>query len=199
LDFFWKKWPGSYGFSQEAEHEFWLIIFNAGNEANDVIKEVASMGVRILEQEEDRGLYYKVRVSQPVKLLKQLQEQPSLCRIEKVYPVANMDEVADQVVVGNYNALGQVVAPPPGVNPYLDWLEEVGVDGTGITIGIVEYEGRIDEDHVAFTGRISAVGATNGKGYHATMVGGQAAGDYRTDVDDNGFIYGIGVAIGKES
>jgi hypothetical protein len=56
----------------------------------------------------------------------------------------------------------------------------MGINGSGVTIGIVEAGGRIDENHLAFAGRIAAAGITNAINNHATMVGGQAAANYRS-------------------
>lgn len=96
------------------------------------------------------------------------------------------DEVAGLIIAGEYDKEGK----PHG--SYLKWLENHGINGRGVTIGIVD--NGVDELHEAFAGRITT--CDNGRDWHGTFVAGHAAGNYLTERDFNGFIYGVGMAPG---
>ncbi|KJS59981.1 S8 family serine peptidase [Streptomyces rubellomurinus] len=95
------------------------------------------------------------------------------------------DEVADLVLVAGLDAANH----PEG--SYTTWLDDHAVNGTGVTIGIVD--GGVDVSHPAFTGRITDLAAGQ-KAWHATFVAGHAAGSYLDSKDKDGFVYGLGVA-----
>ena len=176
----------------EGDEEFWILIFSAGGKVDETIDVIKSMGAEIVGERQASGFSERVRANVPISTISKITSLPNIYRIEKYHPRVDEDEVADQIVAGNYNALGQVLPPAPGTHPYLDWLNQVGVDGTNVTIGIVEASHRIDETHPAFAGRITTLTARS-MGYHSTMVAGQAAANYQTETDANGFIYCLGI------
>lgn len=177
----------------DGEEEFWILVFSAGGKVDETIDVIKSKGAEIVGERQASGFLEKVRAKVPLSAMSEITSLPNVYRIEKYHPPVDEDEVADQIVAGNYNALGQVLPPVPGTHPYLDWLNNAGVDGTNVTIGIVEASNRIDETHPAFTGRITTLTARS-MGYHPTMVAGQAAASYLAEVDANGFIYCLGIA-----
>jgi N-acetyl-anhydromuramyl-L-alanine amidase AmpD len=95
------------------------------------------------------------------------------------------DEVADLILVGNVDSAGA----PQG--SFVTWLDDHGINGSGVTIGIVDQG--VDVTHPAFTGRITDLNS-GAKDWHGTFVAGHAAGAYLDDRDPRGFIYGIGMA-----
>lgn len=186
--------------SVELSGEFWILVFTY-NAPQDTIQKLKDIGAKILNEEKTHTFYQKIHVSVKISFIKDIVKIPGIYSIEVFHPEVNEDEVADEIVAGNYNEDNEIDTPPADTHPYLEWLEENRVDGTNVTIGIVEpsSSGRFDEDHPAFTGRVNTL-STMTKAHHATMVAGQAAGDYRVDedsnevVDSNGFYYGVGIA-----
>jgi peptidoglycan hydrolase-like protein with peptidoglycan-binding domain len=114
---------------------------------------------------------------------------PGVASVEEREPVLPEDEVADLIIAGMLDSQRRPVGN------YLRWLEDHGVDGAGVTIGIVD-DG-VDESHDAFTGRIVSHDG-NRKEWHGTFVAGHAAGDFRDERDAHGFIYGVGMAPGAD-
>jgi subtilisin family serine protease len=100
------------------------------------------------------------------------------------------DELADLIVAGQYSSSTTL---PTG--SYLKWLEDNGINGQGVTIGIVD--GGVDVSHPAFKGRIRDL-AHGARSWHGTGVAGHAAGAYLDEKDRNGLIYGVGIAPAAE-
>jgi N-acetyl-anhydromuramyl-L-alanine amidase AmpD len=108
-----------------------------------------------------------------------------ILRVESREPKVIEDEVADLILVGSITDDGK----PSG--SYTKWLDDHAVNGSGVTIGIVDQG--VDTSHPAFTGRISDL-ASGAKDWHGTFVAGHAAGAYMEHKDKDGFIYGVGMA-----
>lgn len=106
-------------------------------------------------------------------------------RVEPRPPKKVEDEVADLILVGDYDATGK----PQG--SYVTWMDDHGVNGSGLTIGIVD--AGVDVTHPAFTGRAVDLNSGN-QSWHGTGVAGHAVGCYLDHKDPNGFIYGLGIA-----
>ncbi|RYE93314.1 MAG: hypothetical protein EOO78_27310, partial [Oxalobacteraceae bacterium] len=106
--------------------------------------------------------------------------QASLLRLPQVLSVEAWqaprpeDEVAGLIIAGLVGAGNR----PAG--SYRTWLEDHGIDGAGVTIGIVD--GGVDDAHPAFAGRVRDL-AEGQKDWHATMVAGHAAGNYLDERD----------------
>jgi subtilisin family serine protease len=106
------------------------------------------------------------------------------------------DEVSDQIVVGNHAA----GVPFTGYNA---WLAGNGLDGTGVTVAVVDTGMDTNNNataHLDIRGRIAAfvpyagAPATDTDG-HGTHVGGAVAGNATIGTTDpNGFLYGEGIA-----
>lgn len=107
------------------------------------------------------------------------------------------DEGSAQILAGN-------VAAGQPVRGYETFLHQAGVDGTGVTIAVVD-DG-IDQTHPEFTGRVErrtygprTEGPPEGHGTHvAGIVGGRGAkiGPLGRFSDEDGLLYGMGVAPG---
>ncbi len=108
------------------------------------------------------------------------------------------DESSSQTIAGNIDATGQ---PLP---MYENWLNTIGLDGTGVTWAITDTG--VDYTHIDLNSRI--VGghnypgcnetnpgddpASGGHGTHvAGIIGGDATGVF---ADSDGYLYGLGVA-----
>ena len=121
--------------------------------------------------------------------LDRLMAHPLVERVDRFSPPTIEDEVADLILAGKTTSLGR----PQG--EYLAWLEQHGLNGQGVAIGIVD--NGVDETHPAFSGRIRARDDGE-RAWHGTMVAGYAAGRYLEERDGGGFIYGLGVAPAAE-
>ncbi|MDY7108743.1 MAG: S8 family serine peptidase [Planctomycetota bacterium] len=102
-------------------------------------------------------------------------------------------EMSDQICAGNYDENN---AAFPG---YLDWLDGIGVDGSGVIIANVD--GGIQDNHPDLGGRlVGCTGQTCGGGAsssHGTHTAGIMAADGSAGVlDGYGFLRGLGVAPG---
>lgn len=116
-------------------------------------------------------------------------DRAEVLAVEEWEPAVPHDEVAGLILAGCYDAGGT----PRG--SYLEWLGVQGLDGAGVTIGIVD--SGVDVDHPAFAGRIRDL--TSGKkSWHGTAIAGLAAGRYLAERDERGFFYGLGVAPGAD-
>ena len=113
---------------------------------------------------------------------------PFVVGIEERRPVVLEDEVASLVLAGQYDHRNE----PFG--SYRRWLEDHGMNGRGVAIGI--NDSGVDETHDAFTGRITT--RDTGRDWHGTFVAGHAAGNYTGELDADGFIYGLGTAPAAE-
>jgi hypothetical protein len=114
-----------------------------------------------------------------------LLSDPRVLAVEPYSPPQVEDEVAGLIIAGQYDLLGR----PQG--SYLQWLEDHGVNGDGVTIGIVD--AGVDGGHPAFGDRATDL-SYGKKSWHGTFVAGHAAGCYLEERDGNQFIYGLGVA-----
>ncbi len=106
------------------------------------------------------------------------------------------DEMASQIVAGNHP--GGV--PVPG---YLPFLSDLGFDGTGVIWSITDSGVDLDHPDLDVVGGISYPGCPGGDGSdppfggHGTHVAGIFGGDGTGGfTDDDGFLYGVGVAPG---
>ncbi|MGB3612902.1 MAG: S8 family serine peptidase, partial [Elainellaceae cyanobacterium] len=114
-----------------------------------------------------------------------LRQHPTVLAVEAHVDRQLEDEVAGLIIAGQYDASGR----PQG--SYLQWLEDHGLTGEAVTIGIVD--AGVDGSHPAFGDRIKDT--TQGrKSWHGTFVAGHAAGCYLTEQDSGQFIYGLGIA-----
>ena len=101
-------------------------------------------------------------------------------------------ELSSQINVDNVDANDYAV---PG---YRAWLTQVGLDGSGVNVAIVD-EG-VDQSHPDLAvGYLPCVGGscTNAPSIHGTHVAGIVTGDGTSGtLDANGFLRGLGVAPG---
>ena len=112
---------------------------------------------------------------------------PRVVAVEPFTPPTAEGDVAGLILAGHYDDADG------SERSYLRWLEDHGLNGTGVTIGVVD-DG-VDASHPAFQGRITDLG-TGQRAWHGTFVAGHAAGCYLGERDQQGFIYGLGTAPG---
>jgi subtilisin family serine protease len=104
------------------------------------------------------------------------------------------DEMSDAVVAGNHTD----GFPEPG---YREWLAELGYDGSGVIWSIVDSGVNPDHPDLELVGGYShgsctAIPGDDTSG-HGTSVAGIVSGTGTTGyADDDGFLYGLGVAPG---
>ncbi|MEB3278047.1 MAG: S8 family serine peptidase [Lyngbya sp.] len=172
---------------ETGSYPVWIVVRGNPEDAPRLIESLSSPpDVEIdPEQEIDRVDFY-LRIKAVITAVgqDQLLQHPNVLAIEPYEPPRLEDEVANLIIAGQYNWQGQ----PFG--SYLQWLEDRGLNGEGVTIGIVD--GGVDTSHEAFDNRIRDL--TGRKSWHGTFVAGHAAGRYLREKDNQQFIYGLGVA-----
>lgn len=128
----------------------------------------------------------------------------SLARIPGVLTVQQIGqdagprgEMSQQSVVGGWDA-GLVIQPG-----YLDWLNPTGLDGSGITVGIVDggildsHPDLVDNIVPCVPGTMGANSCSDASDSHGTHVAGAVGGTGASGtVDSAGFLRGQGVAPG---
>jgi subtilisin family serine protease len=135
-------------------------------------------------------------------LIPKIARLPRVVRLDRFSPAPGLDDEATcQIVVGHrLNGI-------PYSNPsYRSWLDQVGLDGSGSTIAFVDTGCDTNVSttaHLDLRGRLATVITypltpdTDIAG-HGTHVAGIAAGSAAIGtVDDEGFLYGQGVAPGS--
>jgi subtilisin family serine protease len=181
-------------------------------EAGAVRAAIESAGGRVLDEARQPAVYggeyaiLRVRGA----TLEALARVPHVRWVEPVEPMEPDGEREAQIVAENLDgAAPPSTAPVPG---YQSWLTQVGVDGSGVTIAIVDsgvdanggngtavahadLRGRQD----AFVDYSAGAGATDTDG-HGTHVAGIALGNAATGQTEaaapNNFLWGQGVAPG---
>ncbi|MFU1888098.1 S8 family serine peptidase [Bacillus wiedmannii] len=172
----------------EAPESVWVIVQGTKDEAQSIIKELAELSnVEIVHNQKYEFIDFYLRIPALVDWggQDQLLKHPQIIAVESRQEIGLEDEVADLIIAGGYNSNYQ----PYG--SYLQFLNDQGLSGEGVTIGIVD-DG-VDISHEAFQNRIKDLTPGN-KGWHGTFVAGHAAGSYLQERDKNNFIYGLGIA-----
>lgn len=166
----------------------WLAVQGTRDEAPAIVRELDALPeVEIDHSVEVEEFDHLLRIPAQVTSEGQavLLNHPLVLAIEPYARPVPEDEVAGLIIAGQYDAAGR----PSG--SYLRWLEDHGLNGGGVTIGIVD--NGVDVSHAAFGRRIrDLVGGK--KAWHATFVAGHAAGCSLDEKDGKKFIYGLGTA-----
>lgn len=102
-------------------------------------------------------------------------------------------EMSQQSIVGNYNASNVIQTG------YITWLNNTGLDGSGVTVSVVD--GGVHENHPDLTNVISCTGTglscINTSDSHGTHVAGAIGGTGQNNaLDGAGFNRGLGIAPG---
>ena len=158
---------------------------------------VAAAGGRLLARLDLPSSYFDLlRVELPPEALGWLAARPGVIRIDPYVPPTAEDERAAQIVAGNYT--GATTIADPGYDP----ASQFGVDGTGVTVAIVDDGIGIPGDGGLYVTSANAVdgplrGAAAGADGHghlnATIVAGTTPFGA---LDDLGYNYGRGIAPG---
>lgn len=173
---------------ESGEHPVWLIVQGTQAETAALIESLnrpPDIEIDHNQEVEQVNFYLRLRARVTPEGQAQLLQDRRVLAIEPYEPLQPEDEVAGLILAGQYNALGQ----PSG--SYLRWLEDQGLNGEGVTIGIVDTG--VDTSHIAFRDRIRDLNEGR-KAWHGTFVAGHAAGCYLAEKDGKNFIYGLGVA-----
>ncbi|MBV9959824.1 MAG: FG-GAP repeat protein, partial [Acidobacteria bacterium] len=135
-----------------------------------------------------------LRVELPLNEVERVASLPDVVRIDPYYTPNKEDERAAQVVAGNYASTTSLNAP--GYNP----LTQFGVDGTGVTVSVVDDGVGIPGDggfYITSSNAVhgplySATATASGHGHlNATIIAGDAPFSV---LDPTGYNYGKGVA-----
>ncbi|WP_219948669.1 peptidoglycan-binding protein [Salinibacterium sp. M195] len=169
--------------------DVWVVLHSSTAEQTlTELRGVAGLSI-VGDLEPPAGLYQRISAIADGTSVDSALALPGVAAVEDRVPIRPEDEVADLIVAGMIDAQRRPVGN------YLRWLEDRGINGAGVTIGIVD--NGVDETHDAFTGRIVAHDG-NRRDWHGTFVAGHAAGDFRTERDSNGYLYGVGMAPGAD-
>lgn len=170
--------------SESGTEAVWVIVEGSAD-TDAIVDQIKQIEGLVLEGVPDKG---KTQCRVPARIdgeaIEAVLQNPMVLSIEQRVAVSPEDEVADLILCGSYNHQGEPVGS------YLRWLEDHGINGRNVTIGIVD-DG-VDETHDAYSDRI--VSKDNGRRWHGTFVAGHAAGNYLSERDSDNFIYGLGMA-----
>jgi hypothetical protein len=123
-------------------------------------------------------------------------QTPGMLTLQRVDPSGGpRTELAQQTIVDDYD--GNV----PAVPGWNDWLTTNNLDGTGVTVSVVD--GGIYQNHPDLTNVVQCTGTSascaNSSDSHGTHVAGAIGGTGANGVlDNNGFNRGLGVAPGVQ-
>ncbi len=143
-------------FVPELTRAIWLIVSGKEQDFGLISTDFNKLpGVKVDPDQDFDALSYFLRFratinSQGQKLLL---EDSRVIAIEAYETQSLKDEVAGLILAGQYDNYGR----PYG--SYLKWLSDSGVDGSGVTVGVVD--SGVNVAHPAFDGRIKDL--TNGK------------------------------------
>ena len=173
---------------ESGDQDVWIIVQAPIALAASVIAELTALPDVSIDPHQDIdtvGFYLRLRATVSATGQAGLLHHSKVLAVEPYSPVQPEDEVSGLILAGQYDRTGR----PQG--SYLRWLEDHGLNGEGVTIGIVD--AGVDVSHPSFTGRIRDLNPER-RSWHGTFVAGHAAGCYLQEKDDNQFIYGLGMA-----
>jgi len=165
-----------------------VCVLLADGANKSVFADLERSGARV-DMREVADFYEWARVTIAPEKIADLVRRPSVLSVEIYYPPMPEDEVSDQISAGNYSSGG---VPYTG---YQGWLADIKLDGTGVTVGIVD-DG-IDDSHPDLAGRVVSLdygGGTEPEGHGHHVAGIVAGSGSIGTTDGNGFLYGLGVA-----
>lgn len=187
----------------EGNVDFSVLIY--GENPEDTISQIESMSAKLL-QKTSTPFGHDVPgttavFSADVSLVAKIAKLSHVVRLEKAGgKVVFDDEVACQIMAGH--TLNGVPYSSPS---YRSWLQETGIDGTGSRVAIVDTGCDTNNNatvHPDLRGRITFLGnypwSYDEDVYgHGTHVAGIIAGNGSLGTtDENGFLFGLGVAPG---
>jgi hypothetical protein len=175
----------------QSERQLYRIAVSRGADVPEVTAAIQALGGRVDRVGDVDGLYFHPTLVQiDTARIAELAALREVLRVETWYPDVPEDERSNQVLAGNYSG---TTVPSAG---YASFLTSRGINGSGITVGIVDDGVDATEGHL--TGRVTdnatirrgAAAGANGHGHHdAGIVAGQC-----THADSGGFLYASGMA-----
>ena len=180
-----------------------VIIFN--DKSGATIQRIVSLGAKLIRKypivSPSNLPFERAIFSADASLIAKIARLSKVLRIEPASLKAGLDdEKANQLVVEHH--INGIPYPNPS---YSNWLQQIGFNGAGSIISIVDTGCDTNNNstvHQDLRGRISAICTypltpdTDISG-HGTHVAGIAAGSAALGLsDDNGFLYGMGIAPG---
>ena len=175
---------------------FDIAVFSRAN-LDEVAARVAnSFSGKILSAGKLPNNFFNVlRVEMPVNEIAQIATIPDVVRIDQYTKPVAEDERAAQIVAGNYTSPTSILAP--GYNP----LTQFGVDGTGVTVSVVDDGVNIPGNGGFYINngntvdgplRGASAGASGGHGHiNASIIAGATPFGV---LDPTGYNYGLGIA-----
>ena len=130
---------------------------------------------------------------------------PQLLTIRGVLSVQQISQDAGpRGEMSNQSVLGLQATDQTLVPGYQDWLDQVGLDGSGVVVAVVD--GGIRQTHQDLAGQFvdcipgdnQPSSCSSGNDNHGTHVAGAIAGTAASGVQSNGFLRGQGVAPGAQ-
>lgn len=179
----------------QAEKGLFDIAIFAKTDINLTARTVADFGITVKNQIVLPNNYFNVlRVEMEVGLSLPVVQVPGVISVEPYIPPAREDERAAQIIAGNFTSTTQLNAP--GYNS----LGQFGVDGTNVTVSVVDDGVGIPGDggfYVTSGKSVNAPlrGAAAGAEGHGHLNASIIAGDVPFSVlDPLGYNYGLGIA-----
>ncbi|MCH8251181.1 MAG: S8 family serine peptidase [Planctomycetes bacterium] len=170
------------------------ILVYRGADVDGALASIEALGATVTGRDVLNDIFEVAAVTMPGTALRAAASVPGVYSIQPIPTDGGLrTEMSDQINVNNHDESNLAF---PG---YLEWLDAVGVDGTGVIIANVD--GGIQDSHPDLINRlIPCVGVTCGGGAsssHGTHTAGIMAADGSSGVTDGfGFLRGLGQAPG---
>ena len=170
-----------------------LILGCLPDDVDDTLQRLRALGAVIVDHDALLG-QARVRISASGTLIDEIARDAAVISLSLDLPQVVEGEVAKRIIDGS-SGIGPGVSPPG----YQGFLTQKGVDGTGVTVAVIDNGVDINDGSGHLNGRIVSVlrgaseGSANGHGHH---VAGIVAGQCTHPPDPGGYLWGIGVAPG---
>lgn len=184
----------THGFGRGGAAIYDIAVFRSGNLAAVSAEVTRGQGSVLNEIRLPNNYFHIVRARLQPQQLRAIIALRDVVSIDPYIPPAREDERSAQIIAGNYT--GTTTLNPPGYNP----LAQFGVDGTNVTVSVVDDGVGIPGDGGFYVTASNTVhgplrGATGGAQGHGHLNASIIAGDAPFGVlDPTGYNYGRGVA-----
>lgn len=178
---------------RSAAAHFNVVLFNPSRDLAATQQERGALRQlnAVIDEDGMMGNHEVVRVFMSPTALDAVAAMPNVISVEAWFPPKRDDESSSLTTAGHYSAGSGFTPPSP---TYASWLTTLGVDGSRVTVGVVD-DG-VDTAEVHLSGRVTNIlsGASAGAEGHGHHVAGIVAGNCTHASDSMGYKLATGVA-----